>query len=154
MLFLGARANRNGIRMQASSLELVVSGTAYLQTSGTEVNTGSATLRCSNRISEKQGAAIASGSTTTLGVDGNYFHVTGTTTINYITTTGIQAGHIVDLYFDGALTVTHNAGSVPGGTNAIQLVGGVNLSAAANSKLTLRLDSTLSKWVEIGRSGA
>ena len=106
------------------------------------------------RLQEAQVAVVASGSTLTLGGDGNYFHVSGTTTINYLTTTDWAFGSRVELYFDGALTLTHNAGSVPANTLPLRLVGATNASVAAGSKITLRLDSTLSQWVEVGRSGA
>ena len=141
------------------SAQLVLSSAAdcFIQRNGSAAMLLSALtggVIVNGRFEEKQGAAVASASTLTLGADGNYFHITGATTINYITTTNWQAGVRVELYFDGAPTVTHNAGAVPGSTNAIQLVGAVNLAAAAGSKLTLRLDSTLTKWVEVSRSGA
>lgn len=52
-----------------------------------------------------EGAAIASASTLTLGTDGDFFHVTGTTTIAQLS--GTQAS--VTLVFDGILTLTHSA---------------------------------------------
>lgn len=96
-----------------------------------------------------QGADVASGGTITLGV-GNYFDVTGTTTINYITTTGWTAGSMVTLQFDASVTVAHNTGSVPANTGAILLAGAVNLSATAGDTLTLRYDGTT--WREIARA--
>jgi hypothetical protein len=49
-----------------------------------------------DRVQGKKGADIASATTITLG-RGNYFHITGTTTISYITTTGWQPGSVVRL---------------------------------------------------------
>jgi hypothetical protein len=100
-----------------------------------------------------QGAAIASGATLTLGSDGNTFHVTGTTTIDNITTARLPPGHPLYLYFNSALTLTH-AGAAPGGTLPLQLVGATNASMAAGSKIILQRDSTQAAWVEWGRSGA
>lgn len=51
-----------------------------------------------------EGAAITSASTLVLGTDGDFFHVTGTTTINAIS--GTQTSVI--LAFDSALTLTHS----------------------------------------------
>ena len=70
-----------------------------------------------------KGANIASASSITLGTDGNYFHITGTTTITALSTA--TAGKRVALVFDGALTLTHNATSLilPGGANITTAAG-------------------------------
>jgi hypothetical protein len=118
-----------------------------------EIQGTDGTTRFGGRVLEKHGAAVASASTLTLGVDGNYFHITGTTTINYLTTANWLNGARLDLYFNSAaLTVTNNAGSVPGGTLAFELASGVNITTTAGMKVTFRMDSTQSKWVEISRS--
>lgn len=80
----------------------------------------------------KQGANIASASTLTLGTDGNSFHVTGTTTINGISTT--PAGTLIELIFDGALTVAHSAGLI--------LSGGASLSTFAGCSLLVRSEGS------------
>ena len=54
-----------------------------------------------------KGADIASASDLTVGDDGNYFDITGTTTITSIAAKGIGTG--IKLHFDGILTLTHNA---------------------------------------------
>lgn len=54
-----------------------------------------------------KGADVASAAALTLGTDGNYFDITGTTSITSIATLG--AGTWVRLHFDGALTLTHHA---------------------------------------------
>jgi hypothetical protein len=54
-----------------------------------------------------KGADVASASALTLGDDGNYFDITGTTAITSIATKGV--GTVVRLHFDAALTLTHNA---------------------------------------------
>lgn len=54
-----------------------------------------------------KGADVASANALTLGDDGNYFNVTGTTAITSIAAKGI--GTVVKLRFAGALTLTHHA---------------------------------------------
>lgn len=54
-----------------------------------------------------KGADVASASTLTLGDDGNYFDVTGTTAITSIATVGV--GTVIKLHFDASLTLTHHA---------------------------------------------
>lgn len=70
-------------------------------------------------------ADIPSASTITPLGTGNYSHITGTTTITAIGT--LQAGAILILEFDGALTLTHNATSLilQGGTNLTTAVGDI-----------------------------
>lgn len=57
-----------------------------------------------------KGADIASAAALALGADANYFHVTGVTTITSISSR--NAGEIIILEFDGAVTLTHNAVSL------------------------------------------
>ena len=72
-----------------------------------------------------KGADVASAGALTLGTDGNYFDITGTTTITSIGTLG--AGTAVKLHFDGTLTLTHHA------TDLI-LPGGANITTAAGDE--------------------
>lgn len=72
-----------------------------------------------------KGADVASATALTLGTDGNYFDITGTTSITSITTIG--AGTVVKLHFDGILTLTHHA------TDLI-LPGGANITTAAGDE--------------------
>ena len=109
--------------------------------------TFSGRLLHSNRHQWAKGADVASASTLTLGDDGNFFHITGTTTINQITPTNWQAGSTVILYFTGSLTVTHNSG----GTNDIMLASGANKSAVAGNTLQLTFNGT--DWIETGGGG-
>lgn len=103
----------------------------------------------SARFGIAKGGDIASANTLTLGADGNFFKITGATTINGIVTRGWQAGSVVHLMFTGAPTVTHNSGAP--GTDAVALLlnGASNMSAAANNTLTLVYDGT--NWVELAR---
>jgi hypothetical protein len=72
-----------------------------------------------------KGADVASANALTLGADGNYFDITGTTAITSIATVGV--GTVVKLHFDGALTLTHHA------TDLI-LPGGANITTAAGDE--------------------
>jgi len=85
-----------------------------------------------------KGADVASAGTMTLGTDGNFFDITGTTGITSITIKDV--GSIVYLQFDGVLTVTD-------GSN-LKLAG--DLVTAAGTTLTLISDGT--NWWEIARS--
>lgn len=87
-----------------------------------------------------KGADVASATTTTLGTDGNFFDITGTTGITSIA--AMTAGLIVFLQFDGVVTVTD-------GSN-LKLNG--NFTSAAGDSLTLISDGT--NWWEIARNPA
>ena len=89
-------------------------------------------------ISHK-GADIVSAGTLSLGSDGNYFDVTGTTGITSISSR--QAGTQVVLQFDGAVTLTHSASLV--------LQGAANITTAAGDILVFIADST-TVWRQIG----
>lgn len=114
------------------------------------VTVNSTGVTFANRARWAKGADVASGGTLTLGSDGNSFDITGTTAIDYITTTNWTAGSIVVLQFDASVSVNHNSGSVPADTAAIHLAGAANLSATAGDTLTLWYDGTV--WREIART--
>lgn len=82
-------------------------------------------LQAIQRREQAQGASIASASTTAIGAntDGNYVHITGTTTITSFGTVAAGISRVV--VFDGALTLTHNATSLilPGGANITTAAG-------------------------------
>ena len=84
--------------------------------------TGTGGVKVNDFFVQTKGADIASGTTLTLGKDGNQFDITGTTTITGIATQGI--GSYVTLHFDGILTFTHHS------TNLI-LPGAANITTAA-----------------------
>lgn len=91
--------------------------------SGAQTVTGIATY--SKIVKWAKGADVASANALTLGDDGNYFNVTGTTAVTSIATKG--TGTVVKLHFNAALTLTHHA------TNLI-LPGGVNIITAAGDE--------------------
>ena len=96
----------------------------------------------SGRLQAHKGADVASADEITLGTDGNYFDITGTTTINHINNSGWQNGSVVVLQFDASVTVTHNSGSPVGSEASILLSGAGNFSATANDTLMLVYDGT------------
>ncbi len=122
------------------------------------INTFSAQVRWA------KGADVASANALTLGTDGNYFDITGTTAITSIETLGI--GTPVKLHFDGALTLTHHATDLvlPGGANITTAAGDeaefveyaagdwrcVNYQRAASVKQVAQVVSTLDGAVATG----
>jgi len=76
------------------------------------------------QVSLKKGADVASATALPVLTDGNYFDVTGTTTVTSINTTG-TVGTVIKLHFDGALILTHNATDLilPSGANITTAVG-------------------------------
>lgn len=72
-----------------------------------------------------KGADVASATALPLITDGNYFDVTGTTTVTSFNSVGV--GTWVALHFDGALTLTHHA------TDLI-LPGAANITTAAGDE--------------------
>lgn len=70
-----------------------------------------------------KGADVASAAALTLGTDGSYFDITGTTTITSIATR--QEYGFVKLHFDASLTLTHHATDLilPGGVDIVTEAG-------------------------------
>ena len=100
-----------------------------------------------------QGANVASAGDLTLGLDGNVFRFTGSTTINAITTANWTKGSIIILLLQGALTLKHNtAGS--GGTARLSLQNGLDFNAGAGDAIALYMetDSGVTYFREIARS--
>ena len=136
-LFLGS----SGSTINSGLTNVVVIGGSGITASLSDT-VYTANLEATGRLQEAKGADIASADEITLGTDGNYFDITGTTTINHINKTNWATGSVVALQFDASVTVTHNA-AAPSGTEAsILLAGAVDFSATANDTLTLRFDGT------------
>jgi len=97
--------------------------------SGANTFSGTITSTGINTFSKIQkwakGADVASANALTLGDDGNYFDITGTTAITSIATKG--AGTVVKLHFDAALALTHHASD-------LILPGAVNITTAAGDE--------------------
>jgi hypothetical protein len=83
------------------------------------------TLKVTGIETLTKGSDVASATDLLVGIDGNIFDVTGTTTIATIATKGV--GTVIKLHFDAILTLTHHA------TNLI-LPGGANITTAAGDE--------------------
>ena len=115
--------------------------TAYTDAEAIAAVEGEATLDLTGRLSFDKGADLASGATVTPGTDGNYFDITGTTTITAIGS--LRAGTLIFFHFDGVLTLTHNATS-------LILQGATNLTTAAGDVVAfISRDGT--NWEEAWR---
>ncbi len=101
------------------------------------------------RILGNKGADVASSTTISL-TNSNAVSITGSTNIDFITTTGWSAGSMIILKFNASPTVRHNIASPPSGSANIQLSGSVNFGATANDTLTLYFDG--GAWREIART--
>jgi hypothetical protein len=145
-----ARANHTGTQAQSTVTDLVsdLSAKAPL---ASPTFTGTVTVPehiQTGRFQLDKGADVASAGIMTLGTDGNFFDITGTTTINEINPTNWQAGSTIILQFDGILQVTHNSG----GTNDILLGDATNRTTATGDTLQLTYDGI--DWIETGGGGA
>jgi len=91
------------------------------------VNTGASGFVTQKRGTKfNKGSDVASATALAVPNDGNYFDVTGTTTITSINSIGI--GAVIKLHFDGAVTITHNA-------TTLVLPNGANLTTTAGDEL-------------------
>jgi hypothetical protein len=105
----------------AATLALSVGQTVRIRCDGSNFFTQFKTD--SDQQNLNKGADVASATALTLGVDGNYFDITGTTTITSIAALGV--GTVVKLHFDAALTLTHHATDLilPGADNIVTVAG-------------------------------
>lgn len=109
-------------------------------------------LVLTGRLQQYKGANVAAANDLTLGLDGNFFTITGNTQINAITTANWHAGSpSITLLFTGTPTVKNNtAGGA--GTGVLLLSGSADLLAANNTMLGLQYDGT--QWQETFRKVA
>lgn len=97
------------------------------------------------------GSGINSATTLVPTGEGDYYHVAGSVTIDYIDVSLLNNGDPLEFYFDNGLTLGHGAVSPPESTYPLQLVGGINAVMAAGSKIRFRADGTLGVMVEMWR---
>ena len=95
-----------------------------------------------SRLRQAKGADVASATTLTLGADGNFFAITGTTQIQGIVTTSWQAGSRICLQLATGITIVHNSGAPGTGAVAILLAAGGSLTTTAATALDLVYDGT------------
>lgn len=139
-------------KIENSKLNLA-SITQDIAHSGTLTQTGTSTFTADtehtaelkmtgDQLLFSKGADVASGTSITLGDDGNQFDITGNTTIQTIAIK--QAGSIVWLKFDGALTLTDNTGNLE--------LQGADISISAEDTVGLLSDGT--NWHLISSTSA
>lgn len=134
----------------AASLRIVsapIQGTNITLTNTYALWVDADSARFDGRILGARGGDVASAATITLG-SGNFFHVTGTTNIDCITTTGWTNGSTVTLEFDGVLTLNDSTGGCGAGTSNVDL--NAVYVTTANDTITLVLDG--GSWDEKARS--
>lgn len=102
------------------------------------------------RLNMGKSADIASAGDMTVGQGGNLFVITGTNTINRITTTGWQAGAEITLHLSSTAAVAHQGAATAGALARINLSGSANYTGAANRRIKLYYDGT--DWWEIART--
>lgn len=86
-----------------------------------------------------KGADIASANDLVLPADGNYNDITGTTTINGVTSG--NPGEVRKFHFDGALTLKHNT-APSAGYDKLFLLGAADITTAANDEAEFVSDGT------------
>jgi hypothetical protein len=101
-----------------------------------------------NRVQQSRGGSVASASTIA-ALSANYFHVTGTTTINLMDSTNWQDGAEVEIYFEGSLTITNNAAPSAPNLPFLSVGESANITVTAKQVHRFRLDSALSAWKQI-----
>ena len=119
-------------------------------TAGDTISVDTTFVLQSTRLLMDKGTDTGSSDAVTLPADGNFFDITGTTTINHIINTGWQDGAIIILHFDGVVTLTHNAGGAAGAEEDLFLIGNTNYTTAAGDILTFVLSTN--GWEEISRN--
>jgi hypothetical protein len=108
-----------------------------------KVASTNAATKFRNRVQFGRGANVASAATITLGNDGNVFLLTGTTAVDYITTTNWEAGAVVILLFGSSITLNHASGSPAATSAALSLTSAANVSATDKDVVMLVYDGTV-----------
>lgn len=136
-----------GVKMGYTAASTIVIGdTAQSYSCANLILASSTKTELTGRWMVAKGADTAAASTFTMP-NADSCNVTGTGTINYITTTNWDAGSVIRLKFAAAGVVAHNTGSVPGGTAAVLLSGGANITFAASTILQLYYDGA--NWIDL-----
>jgi hypothetical protein len=113
------------------------------------LSAGGSTWYAANRYT--RGSDVASASSIVPSQSWALNHVTGTTTINCVTTTGFDDGDEFYFYFVSAVTVK-NAQTCAGADKAFQLVGAADASMSAGSGIRVYYDSALGTIREMERT--
>lgn len=140
------QGNTNYTTAAGDVLQFISEGDGNWRELSRRLDSGSFAVLGANTFTGTQrwdkGADIASAAELTLTTDGNFFDVTGTTTVTSISTAAI--GTIIRFQFDGALLLTHNATS-------LILRGGRNYTTVAGDLFTFISEGS-GNWREVSRS--
>ena len=101
------------------------------------------TIRYPRRQEWSKGANIASATAVTVGLDGNFFHITGVATITSFSS--VQAGTVIALEFDDACTTTYNATSL--------ILAGLESQTWAAGDILVLISEGSGNWRELFRKG-
>lgn len=118
--------NSNNIQGVTPTEMSYVDPTSSIQTQLNTLDSDKVSYTGTAQVPWAKGADVASANALPILTDGNYFDVTGTTSITSIDTTG-QVGTVIKLHFDAILIITHHA------TDLI-LPGGANITTAAGDE--------------------
>jgi len=129
-----------------NSVELTIALNLISTPVSTDLNIGGDII-VGHRFQGNKGADIVGAVTITLG-DGNYFDITGNTNIDFMTTTGWQAGSVVVLQFDANSGVNGDTSTPPANTAPFDLAS--DFMASAGDTITVVFDGTV--WRELSRS--
>lgn len=148
MFYVGGGTDINLITESATSAAYRVEA-EYRSVNNSDPNVGPLLLSASapvaipgcstSAVLPANGASVASATAMPVPT-GRVFHVTGTTSITSVLTTGLSAGAVVTLIFDGILTFTDG--------NNLKIAG--NFVTTADDTITLAFDGT--NFYEIARS--
>jgi hypothetical protein len=125
------------------------SGSDTLAVAATTTFTSSVTMTA-KRFLGAEGADVAAANDLTLGLDGNFFVITGATQTNCLATANWQSGSVVILQFTSTPTIKNNQ-SCGAGFLPFILAAGADFAATASDTLTLVLANAV-EWAEVARS--
>lgn len=146
-----AGSNNWHLGIEASSNDLVSGFSSTFGTNPWLRVASNLVAKILGRISFARAAAVTAAGDLTLGLDGNIFPTTGTTTINRITTTNWVAGSVVTLELPATAVVAHRGAATAGAVARINLNGAANFTVGANGG-TLSLMYNGTDWMEMGRA--
>lgn len=143
-------AGTDATTMTFPSSNTTLAGLSISQTFTGTNNFATTTLKDTTvnaRFHTPYGAAITASTTLTLGMDGNRFPITGTSTLNAISTSSWSPGDTVFLIFSGQMTVNNNvAGSA--GSAPLLLTNGINRTVVTNTIMEFMESTSSLFWLE------
>lgn len=114
------------------------------------LHVASGNARFDGRVLTSKGIDVPSAADLGVGVDGNFFTITGNTNIDFIKTTNWTIGSELTLEFSGTPTLNHNTAAPPAGSAPIFLSGSVNFLCVAECVFKFIFNGTV--WKEVSRT--